>query len=88
VQVSIQVIAVDGKLEVPMSESLATFCQCVGDEHRLVLAQSKVQDKSNEITSLPYWNCLTLKAVLSPLMPWAKTIAAQIQRAQADTSSA
>jgi len=35
--------------------------------------------------SLPYWNCLTLKAVLSPLMPWApKTIAAQIQRAQAD----
>jgi len=21
--------------------------------------------------SLPYWNCLTLKAVLSPLMPWA-----------------
>jgi len=22
--------------------------------------------------SLPYWNCLTLKAVLSPLMPWAQ----------------
>jgi len=35
--------------------------------------------------SLPYWNCLTLKAVLSPLMPWApKKLAAQIQRAQAD----
>jgi len=50
-----------------------------------VLAQSKVQDKSNEITAILYWNCLTLKAVLSPLMPWApKTIAAQIQRAQAD----
>jgi len=49
-ELGIQVIAVDGKnLRVPMSESLALrlhFVSAWATEHRLVLAQSKVQDKS------------------------------------------
>jgi len=49
-----------------------------------VLAQSKVQDKSNEITAIPAL-LLDVKGCIVTLMPWApKTIAAQIQRAQAD----
>jgi len=51
-----------------------------------VLAQSKVQDKSNEITAIPaLLELLDVKGCIVTLMPWApKTIAAQIQRAQAD----
>jgi len=89
-ELGIQVIAIDGKnlrgSYDRESGSGTHFVSAWATEHRLVLAQSKVQDKSMKLQpSLPYWNCLTLKAVLSPLMPWApKTIAAQIQRAQAD----
>jgi len=37
--------------------------------------RAKCRSRMKLQPSLPYWNCLTLKAVLSPLMPWApKTI--------------
>jgi len=74
-ELGIQVI-IDGKnLRVPMSESLA-LRHCIlsvrGAEHRLVLAQSKVQDKSNEITAIPaLLELLDVKGCIVTLMPWA-----------------
>jgi len=53
----IQVIAVDGKVPMaPMTANQAPkpYTWSVwASEHRLVLAQAKVQDKSNEITAIP-----------------------------------
>jgi len=56
-------------------------------EHRLVLAQSKVQEQSNEITAIPA--LLELLEIIGCIvtldaMGTQKTIAAQIQQAQAD----
>jgi len=88
-ELGIQVIAIDGKnLRVPMTESLA-LRHCILSRGRRNIGwcwhRAKCRISRMKLQpSLPYWNCLTLKAVLSPLMPWApKTIAAQI-RAQAD----
>ncbi len=56
-------------------------------EHRLVLAQTKVQDKSNEITAIPaLLELLDLKGCIVTIdaMGTQKNIAAQIQQAEAD----
>jgi predicted transposase YbfD/YdcC len=56
-------------------------------DHRLVLAQSKVQDKSNQITAIPaLLELLDIKGCIVTLdaMGTQKSIAAQIQQAQAD----
>jgi len=37
-----------------------------------VLAQSKVQDKSNEITAIPALELLDVKGCIVTLMPWAQ----------------
>lgn len=55
--------------------------------HRLVLAQAKVQDKSNEITAIPaLLELLDIAGCIVTLdaMGTQKSIAAQIQQAQAD----
>jgi predicted transposase YbfD/YdcC len=55
--------------------------------NRLVLARTKVQDKSNEITAIPaLLELLNIQGCIVTLdaMGTQKTIAAQIQRAQAD----
>jgi len=89
-ELGIQVIAIDGKnLRVPMTESLALRHCILSVRGRRNIGwcwhRAKCRISRMKLQPLPYWNCLTLKAVLSPLMPWApKTIAAQIQRAQAD----
>jgi predicted transposase YbfD/YdcC len=88
----IQVIAIDGK-SVRGSynrESSAKALHLVSawaSEHRLVLAQSKVQDKSNEITAIPaLLELLDLQGCIITLdaMGTQKTIAAHIRQAQAD----
>jgi len=87
-ELGIQVIAIDGKnLRVPMSESGSKalhFVSAWATEHRLVLAQSKVQDKSNEITAIPALLELLTGCIVTLDAMGTKTIAAQIQRAQAD----
>jgi len=88
-ELGIQVIAIDGKnLRGPMRASLALRHFVVRGRRNIGWCWHRAKCRISRMKlqpSLPYWNCLTLKAVLSPLMPWApKTIAAQIQRAQAD----
>jgi len=54
-------------------------------EHRLVLAQAKVQDKSNEITAIPALLLLDLAGCIVTSMRWGlKSIAHQIHTAGAD----
>jgi hypothetical protein len=63
------------------------FVSAWASEHRLVLAQTKVQDKSNEITAIPaLLELLNIQGCIVTLdaMGTQKTIAAQIQQAQAD----
>jgi len=92
--VSIQVIAIDGKnlrgsydRESPKA---LHFVSAWATEHRLVLAQSKVQDKSNEITAIPaLLELFDVKGCIVTLMPWApKTIAAQDSAGASRLSSA
>ena len=91
-ELGIQVVAIDGKnLRGSYDRESGTkalhFVSAWATEHRLVLAQSKVQDKSNEITALPaLLELLDIKGCIVTLdaMGTQKTIAAQIQQAQAD----
>lgn len=57
-ELGIQVIAIDGKnlrgsYDRESGVKALHFVSAWATEHRLVLAQSKVQDKSNEITAIP-----------------------------------
>jgi len=88
-ELGIQVIAIDGKnlrgsYDRESGSKALHFVSAT--EHRLVLAQSKVQDKSNEITAIPaLLELLDVKGCIVTLDAMGtKTIAAQIQRAQAD----
>lgn len=88
----IQVIAIDGKV-VKGSYDRQTGKQALhlvsawATEHRLVLAQTKVQDKSNEITAIPaLLELLDITGCIVTLdaMGTQKTIAQQIYTAKAD----
>mgnify|MGYP000222536126 CR=1 FL=1 len=88
----IQVIAIDGKsvrgsYDRESGSKALHLVSAWATEHRLVLAQSKVQAKSNEITAIPaLLEVLDLKGCIVTLdaMGTQKTIAAQIRQAQAD----
>lgn len=88
----IEVIAIDGKTlkgsyDRESGSKALHFVSAWATEHRLVLAQSKVQDKSNEITAIPaLLELLDIKGCIVTLdaMGTQKNIAAQIQQAQAD----
>jgi predicted transposase YbfD/YdcC len=91
-ELGIEVIAIDGKT-LRGSYDRATgrpalhLVSAWASEHRLVLAQSKVQDKSNEITAIPaLLELLDLKGCIVTLdaMGTQTSIAAQIHHAQAD----
>lgn len=91
-ELGIQVIAIDGK-NVRGSYDRETGCKALhlvsawASGHRLVLAQAKVQDKSNEITAIPaLLELLELKGCIVTLdaMGTKNCIAAQIHQAQAD----
>jgi predicted transposase YbfD/YdcC len=91
-ELDIQVIAIDGKnlrgsYDRESGSKALHFVSAWTTEHRLVLAQSKVQDKSNEITAIPaLLELLDIKGCIVTLdaMGTQKSIAAQIQQAQAD----
>lgn len=91
-ELGIQVIAIDGKnlrgsYDRESGSKALHFVSAWATEHRLVLAQSKVQDKSNEITAIPaLLELLDIKGCIVTLdaMGTQKSIAAQIQQAQAD----
>jgi predicted transposase YbfD/YdcC len=88
----IQVVAIDGKnLKGSYDRSAGSkslhLVSAWATENRLVLAQTKVQDKSNEITAIPaLLDLLDIKGCIVTLdaMGTQKTIAAQIQQAEAD----
>jgi hypothetical protein len=87
----VQVIAIDGKgVNGSYGQSGQKALHLVSAwaaEYRLVLAQVKVQDKSNEITTIPaLLELLDIAGCTVTLdaMGTQKTIAAQIQQAQAD----
>ena len=91
-ELGIQVIAIDGK-NVRGSYDREAGCKALhlvsawASGHRLVLAQAKVQDKSNEITAIPaLLELLELKGCIVTLdaMGTKNCIAAQIHQAQAD----
>jgi predicted transposase YbfD/YdcC len=91
-QLGIQVIAIDGKgvngsYDRASGKKALHFVSAWATDHRLVLAQVKVQDKSNEITAIPaLLELLDIAGCIVTLdaMGTQKTIAAQIQAAQAD----
>ena len=91
-ELGIQVIAIDGKslrgsYDRETGSKALHLVSAWATEHRLVLAQSKVQDKSNEITAIPaLLEVLDLKGCIVTLdaMGTQKTIAAQIRQAGAD----
>jgi predicted transposase YbfD/YdcC len=91
-ELGIEAIAIDGKtLRGSYDRNSMTpalhLVSAWASEHRLVLAQSKVQDKSNEITAIPaLLELLDLKGCVITLdaMGTQSAIAAQIQQAQAD----
>jgi len=70
-ELGIQVIAIDGKnlrgSYDRESGSKALHLSVWATEHRLVLAQSKVQDKSNEITAIPAYELLDVKGCIVTL---------------------
>jgi predicted transposase YbfD/YdcC len=88
----VNLIAIDGK------GVNGSYDRCIGrkalhlvsawaSEHRLVLAQAKVQDKSNEITAVPaLLELLDLKGAIVTLdaMGTQKQIAVQIHKAEGD----
>jgi predicted transposase YbfD/YdcC len=88
----IQVIAIDGKnlrgsYDRQSGSQALHFVSAWTSEHRLVLAQTKVQDKSNEITAIPaLLELLDLSGCIVTLdaMGTQKSLATQIQQAQAD----
>ena len=88
----IQVIAIDGKgvngsYDRQSGRKALHLVSAWATEHRLVLAQAKVQDKSNEITAIPaLLELLNIQGCIVTLdaMGTQKNIAAQIHTAQAD----
>ncbi len=94
-ELGIQVIAIDGKNLRGSYDGESGFkalhlVSAWVTEQRLVLQESKVQDKSNEITAIPaLLELLDIKGCIVTLDPWALqlSIAAQIQQAQADYNS-
>lgn len=91
-ELGVQVVAIDGKTlkgsyDRNRRQSALHLISAWATEHRLVLAQIKVQDKSNEITAIPaLLELLDLAGCIVTLdaMGTQKTIAAQIQAAKAD----
>lgn len=88
----VQVIAIDGKgvngsYDRASGRKALHLVSAWATEHRLVLAQAKVQDKSNEITAIPaLLELLNIQGCIVTLdaMGTQKNIAAQIHTAQAD----
>lgn len=88
----VQVVAIDGKTlkgsyNRNQRQSALHLVSAWATEHRLVLAQTKVHDKSNEITAIPaLLELLDLAGCIVTLdaMGTQKMIAAQIQAAKAD----
>jgi predicted transposase YbfD/YdcC len=88
----VNLIAIDGKgvngsYDRSIGRKALHLVSAWASEHRLVLAQVKVQDKSNEITAVPaLLELLDLKGAIVTLdaMGTQKQIAAQIHTAQAD----
>ena len=88
----IEVIAIDGKgvngsYDRESGKKALHLVSAWATSHRLVLAQAKVQDKSNEITAIPaLLELLDIAGCIVTLdaMGTQKTIAAQIQQAHAD----
>lgn len=88
----IQVIAIDGKklrgsYDRQSGSKALHFVSAWSSEHRLVLAQTKVENKSNEITAIPaLLELLNLSGCIVTLdaMGTQKSLATQIQQAQAD----
>ena len=88
----VQVIAIDGKgvngsYDRESGKKALHLVSAWATDHRLVLAQMKVQDKSNEITAIPaLLELLDIAGCIVTLdaMGTQKTIAAQIYQAQAD----
>ncbi len=91
-RLGVQVIAIDGKgvngsYDRKSGKKALHFVSAWATEHRLVLAQTKVQDKSNEITAIPaLLELLDIAGCIVTLdaMGTQKTIAAQIQAVGAD----
>jgi predicted transposase YbfD/YdcC len=89
---SVKLIAIDGKgvngsYDRSIGRKALHLVSAWASEHRLVLAQAKVQDKSNEITAIPaLLELLDLKGAIVTLdaMGTQKQIASQIHIAQAD----
>jgi predicted transposase YbfD/YdcC len=89
---SVNLIAIDGKkvngsYERSVGRKALHLVSAWASEHRLVLAQVKVQDKSNEITAVPaLLELLDIKGAIVTLdaMGTQKQIASQIHTAQAD----
>ena len=88
----VQVIAIDGK-QLRGSYDRHNRKKCLylvsagASDHRLVLGQTKVRDKSNQITAIPAWlELLDITGCIVTLdaMGTQKTIAAQITGANAD----
>lgn len=88
----IEVIAIDGKTlrgsyDRQRGSKALHLVSAFATDHRLVLAQSRVQDKSNEITAIPaLLELLDLQGSIVTLdaMGTQKSIAAQIRTAHAD----
>jgi predicted transposase YbfD/YdcC len=91
-KLGVEVVAIDGKTlkgsyDRHRRQSALHLVSAWASQHRLVLAQTKVQDKSNEITAIPaLLELLDLAGCIVTLdaMGTQKTIAAQIQAAKAD----
>jgi predicted transposase YbfD/YdcC len=91
-ELGVEVVAIDGKTlkgsyDRNRRQSALHLVSAWASQHRLVLAQTRVQDKSNEITAIPaLLELLELAGCIVTLdaMGTQKTIAAQIQTAKAD----
>lgn len=91
-ELGVQVVAIDGKTlkgsyDRNRRQSALHLVSAWASDHRLVLAQTRVQDKSNEITAIPaLLELLDLAGCIVTLdaMGTQKTIAEQIQAAKAD----
>lgn len=91
-ELGVEVVAIDGKTLKGSYDRQRRQCalhlvSAWATGHRLVLAQTKVQDKSNEITAIPaLLELLDITGCIVTLdaMGTQKAIAAQIQAAQAD----
>ncbi len=91
-ELGIQVIAIDGKgvngsYDRGSGTKALHLVSAWATQHRLVLAQTKVQDKSNEISAIPaLLELLDIQGCIVTLdaMGTQKEIARQIQSAQAD----